>query len=247
MFLSDTFLQISLKMSIYKSLKEECYEANMVLHKLGLVIFTFGNVSAVDRDKAIFAIKPSGVPYEILKPEDIVIMDYDAQVIEGTMRPSSDTKTHALLYKTWDDIGGITHTHSTYAVAWAQAGMDIPIFGTTHADHTHQDIPCAKALTDEMIQGDYEYETGNQIFDCFRDKGLSHKEVEMVLLQNHGPFTWGKNAEKSVYNAAVLEEIAKMAQLTLQINPNTPRIKDTLRMKHFERKHGKNAYYGQGC
>ena len=247
MFLSDTFLQISLKMSIYKSLKEECYEANMVLHKLGLVIFTFGNVSAVDRDKAIFTIKPSGVPYEILKPEDIVIMDYDAQVIEGTMRPSSDTKTHALLYKTWDDIGGITHTHSTYAVAWAQAGMDIPIFGTTHADHTHQDIPCAKALTDEMIQGDYEYETGNQIFDCFRDKGLSHKEVEMVLLQNHGPFTWGKNAEKSVYNAAVLEEIAKMAQLTLQINPNTPRIKDTLRMKHFERKHGKNAYYGQGC
>ena len=247
MFLSDTSLQISLKMSIYKSLKEECYEANMVLHKLGLVIFTFGNVSAVDRDKSIFAIKPSGVPYEILKPEDIVIMDYDAQVIEGTMRPSSDTKTHALLYKTWDDIGGITHTHSTYAVAWAQAGMDIPIFGTTHADHTHQDIPCAKALTDEMIQGDYEYETGNQIFDCFKDKGLSHKEVEMVLLQNHGPFTWGKNAEKSVYNAAVLEEIAKMAQLTLQINPNTPRIKDTLRMKHFERKHGKNAYYGQGC
>ena len=231
----------------YKALKEECYEANMMLHKLGLVIFTFGNVSAVDRDKAIFAIKPSGVPYEILKPEDIVIMDYDANVVEGTMRPSSDTKTHALLYKTWDDIGGITHTHSTYAVAWAQAGMDIPIFGTTHADHTHQDIPCAKALTDEMIQGDYEYETGNQIFDCFRDKGLSHQEVEMVLLQNHGPFTWGKNAEKSVYNAAILEEIAKMAQLTLQINPNTPRIKDTLRMKHFERKHGKNAYYGQGC
>ena len=234
-------------MNVYKSLKEECYEANMVLHKLGLVIFTFGNVSAVDRDKAIFAIKPSGVPYEILKPENIVIMDYDANVIEGTMRPSSDTKTHALLYKTWDDIGGITHTHSTYAVAWAQAGMDIPIFGTTHADHTHQDIPCAKALTDEMIQGDYEYETGNQIFNCFRDKGLSHQEVEMVLLQNHGPFTWGKNAEKSVYNAAVLEEIAKMAQLTLQINPNTPRIKDTLRIKHFERKHGKNAYYGQGC
>ncbi len=247
MYLSNIFLQFSQEMSVYKSLKEECYEANMVLHKLGLVIFTFGNVSAVDRDKAIFAIKPSGVPYEILKPENIVIMDYDANVIEGIMRPSSDTKTHALLYKTWDDIGGITHTHSTYAVAWAQAGMDIPIFGTTHADHTHQDIPCAKALTDEMILGDYEYETGNQIFDCFRDKGLSHQEVEMVLLQNHGPFTWGKNAEKSVYNAAVLEEIAKMAQLTLQINPNTPRIKDTLRMKHFERKHGKNAYYGQGC
>jgi L-ribulose-5-phosphate 4-epimerase len=232
-------------MNQYKSLREECYDANMRLNSLGLVIFTFGNVSAVDREKSIFAIKPSGVPYEILKPEDIVIMDYDAKVVEGKMRPSSDTKTHALLYKTWNDIGGITHTHSTYAVAFAQAGMDIPIFGTTHADHTHQDIPCAKVLTDEMIKGDYEYETGNQIFDCFKEKGLSHQEVEMVLLQNHGPFTWGKNAEKSVYNAAVLEEVARMAYLTLQLNPLTPRIKDTLRMKHFERKHGKNAYYGQ--
>lgn len=234
-------------MSQYRSLQEECYEANMRLNTLGLVIFTFGNVSAVDREKAIFAIKPSGVPYDLLKPEDIVIMDYDAKVVEGKMRPSSDTKTHALLYKTWDDIGGVTHTHSTYAVAFAQAGMDIPIFGTTHADHTHQDIPCAAVLTDEMIQGDYEYETGNQIFDCFREKGLSHHEVEMVLLQNHGPFTWGKNADKSVYNAAVLEEVARMAYLTLQLNPLTPRIKDTLRMKHYERKHGKNAYYGQGC
>ena len=234
-------------MNQYKSLREECYEANMRLNTLGLVIFTFGNVSAVDKEKAIFAIKPSGVPYEILKPEDIVIMDYDAKVVEGKMRPSSDTKTHAQLYKTWDDIGGVTHTHSTYAVAFAQAGMDIPIFGTTHADHTHQDIPCATVLTDEMIKGDYEYETGNQIFDCFKEKGLSHYEVEMVLLQNHGPFTWGKNADKSVYNAAVLEEIARMAYLTLQLNPLTPRIKDTLRMKHYERKHGKNAYYGQGC
>jgi len=232
-------------MSLYKTLKEECYEANIRLDTLGLVIFTFGNVSAVDRDKAIFAIKPSGVNYDLLKPEDIVIMDYDAKVVEGKMRPSSDTKTHALLYKTWNDIGGIAHTHSTYAVAFAQAGMDIPIMGTTHADHTHQDIPCATVLTDEMIQGNYEYETGNQIFNCFRDKGLSYKEVEMILLQNHGPFTWGKSADKSVYNAAVLEEIARMAYLTLQLNPLTPRIKDTLRMKHYERKHGKNTYYGQ--
>jgi L-ribulose-5-phosphate 4-epimerase len=231
---------------MYKSLKEECYEANMQLPKMGLVLFTFGNVSAVDREKAVFAIKPSGVPYELLKPEDIVIMDYDANVVEGKMRPSSDTKTHALLYKTWCDIGGITHTHSTYAVAWAQAGLDIPIFGTTHADHTHQDIPCAAVLSDEMVQGDYEHETGNQIFDVFKAKGLSYKEVEMVLLQNHGPFTWGKTAEKSVYNAAVLEELARMAYLTLQINPLTPKLKDTLRMKHYERKHGKNAYYGQG-
>lgn len=233
-------------MSQYKLLREECYEANMQLNKLGLVLFTFGNVSALDKDKAVFGIKPSGVPYEVLKPEDIVIMDYDAKVVDGKMRPSSDTKTHAQIYKNWEGIGGITHTHSTYAVAWAQAGINIPLFGTTHADHTHQDIPCAAVLTDEMIKGDYEYETGNQIFNCFKEKNISYKEVEMVLLQNHGPFTWGKSAEKSVYNAAVLEEIAKMATLTLQINPNTLRIKDTLIMKHFERKQGKNAYYGQG-
>lgn len=234
-------------MNPYKTLKEECYEANMLLNKLGLVIFTFGNVSSLEKSKAVFGIKPSGVPYETLKPEDIVIMDFDAKVVDGKMRPSSDTKTHAQLYKNWEGIGGITHTHSTYAVAWAQAGLDIPIFGTTHADHTHQGIPCAAVLTDEMIKGDYEFETGNQIFGCFKEKNLSYLEMEMVLLQNHGPFTWGKDAAKSVYNAAVLEEIAKMAHLTLQINPDTPRIKDTLRMKHFERKHGKNAYYGQGC
>lgn len=234
-------------MNVYKTLKEECFEANMQLPKLGLVLFTFGNVSAVDRKAGVFAIKPSGVPYEHLKAEDIVILDFDAQVIEGKMRPSSDTKTHALLYKTWNDIGGITHTHSTHAVAWAQAGRDIPIYGTTHADHTHHDIPCAPVLSDEMVTGDYEYETGNQIIDLFKSKGLSHLEIEMVLLQNHGPFTWGKDAAKSVYNAAVLEEIAKMANLTLQINPNTPKLKESLRMKHFERKHGKDAYYGQGC
>lgn len=232
-------------MSKYKLLKEECYEANMMLPKLGLVLFTFGNVSAVDQQKGVFAIKPSGMPYEILKPEDIVIMDFDANVVEGTKRPSSDTKTHALLYKTWADIGGITHTHSTYAVAWAQAGKDIPIMGTTHADHTHQNIPCATVLSDEMIKGDYEYETGNQIINCFRDKNMNNSELEMILIQNHGPFTWGKTAEKSVYNAAVLEEIARMAYLTLQINPDTPIIKESLRMKHYERKHGKNAYYGQ--
>lgn len=219
----------------------------MQLPKLGLVLFTFGNVSAVDRDRGVFAIKPSGVPYEQLQAGDMVIVDYDANVVAGSLRPSSDTKTHALLYKTWPGIGGIVHTHSTYAVAWAQAGMAIPILGTTHADHTHQDIPCAPVLTDAMIQGDYEHETGHQIFNCFLDKGLTYGEMEMVLLQNHGPFSWGKTAEKAVYNSAVLEELARMAYLTLQINPNTPRMKDTLRMKHFERKHGLNAYYGQGC
>lgn len=232
---------------MYQTLQEECYEANLQLPKLGLVLFTFGNVSAVDRNRAVFAIKPSGVAYDKLQPGDMVICDYDARVVAGSLRPSSDTKTHALLYKTWADIGGITHTHSTYAVAWAQAGLDIPIFGTTHADHTHRDIPCAPVLTDAMIQGDYEHETGNQIFDVFREKGLSPNEVEMVLLQNHGPFTWGKTAEKSVYNAAVLEEVARMAYLTLQINPLTPRLKGTLCQKHYERKHGSTAYYGQGC
>ena len=232
---------------MYKSLREECYEANLQLPELGLVLFTFGNVSAVDRERAVFAIKPSGVAYAVLQPTDIVICDYDGRVVEGTMRPSSDTKTHALLYKTWAEIGGIAHTHSTHAVAWAQAGRDIPIFGTTHADHTHQDIPCAPVLTDEMIRGDYEHETGHQIFNAFAEKGLNPAEMEMVLLQNHGPFTWGKNADKAVYNSAVLEELARMAYLTLQINPDTPRLKDTLRLKHYERKHGKNAYYGQGC
>jgi len=232
---------------MYSTLKDECYEANMQLPQLGLVLFTFGNVSAADRQQGVFAIKPSGVPYETLKPADIVIMDYDGRVVEGTMRPSSDTKTHALLYKTWASLGGITHTHSTYAVAWAQAGLDIPILGTTHADHTHRDIPCAPVLTDAMIQGDYEHETGNQIIDCFAEQGLLPTEMEMVLLQNHGPFTWGSTAAKSVYNAAVLEEIARMAYITRQINPNVAPLKDTLRQKHYARKHGPNAYYGQGC
>ena len=232
---------------MYKTLKDECFEANKQLPRLGLVLFTFGNVSAVDRDRAVFAIKPSGVPYNALRPDDIVICDYDARVVDGVMRPSSDTKTHALLYKTWDDIGGIVHTHSTYAVAWAQAGLDIPVLGTTHADHTHRDIPCAPVLTDAMIAGDYEHETGHQIINCFAEKELSHREVEMVLLQSHGPFTWGKTPEKAVYNSAVLEEIARMAYLTLQLNPDVSRLKDTLRLKHYERKHGTNAYYGQDC
>lgn len=232
-------------MSKYLELKQECYEANMQLPKLDLVVYTFGNVSAVDRKEGIFAIKPSGVPYEDLRPDDIVILDFDNKVIEGSMRPSSDTKTHAFLYKTWEDIGGISHTHATYSVAWAQAQMDIPIFGTTHADHLTNDIPCAPPMRDELIEGDYEHMTGQQILDCFSDKGLSYKEVEMVLIGNHGPFTWGKTAAKAVYNSRVLEELAKMAYLTHQINPFAPRLKDSLIKKHYDRKHGKNAYYGQ--
>ena len=231
--------------SSYKSLKEECYEANMQLDALKLVIYTFGNVSAVDRSKGLFAIKPSGVPYEILKPEDIVIVDYDNNIIEGNMRPSSDTKTHAYLYKHWEKIGGIAHTHATYSVAWAQSQRDIPIFGTTHADHLTADIPCAPPMADALIQGNYEHNTGIQILDCFKEKGLNYEEVEMVLLGNHGPFTWGKNAAKAVYNSKVLEAVAEMAYLTLQINLNAPRLKDSLIKKHYDRKHGTDSYYGQ--
>lgn len=231
--------------NMYSDLKHECYDANMQLNALNLVVYTFGNVSAVDRKNGVFAIKPSGVPYEDLKPEDIVIVDFENNIIEGTMRPSSDTKTHAYLYKNWPNIGGVAHTHATYSVAWAQAQRDIPIFGTTHADHLTTDIPCAAPMADALIEGNYEHNTGIQILDCFKEKNLSYEEVEMILIGNHGPFAWGKNAAKAVYNSKVLEVIAEMAHLTLQINPNAPRLKDSLIKKHYERKHGKDSYYGQ--
>jgi L-ribulose-5-phosphate 4-epimerase len=204
-------------------------------------------VSVVDRDKNVFAIKPSGVPYATLKADDIVIVDFDGRVVEGNKRPSSDTKTHAVLYKHWDTIGAIVHTHSTYSTAWAQALMDIPILGTTHADHLTVDIPCAPPMKDALIGGDYEHATGFQIMEEFEQRGYDYAAIEMVLLGNHGPFTWGKDAEKAVYNAAVLEEIARMAYLTCTINPSVKRLKDSLIQKHYERKHGKDAYYGQGC
>lgn len=232
-------------MSKYKELKEECYEANMELPKLDLVIYTFGNVSAVDRDRAVFAIKPSGVPYQVLKAKDIVVLDYENKIVEGAMRPSSDTKTHSFLYCEWPDIGGICHTHATYSVSWAQAQRDIPILGTTHADYLIHDVPCASPMRDELIKGDYEHNTGRQIIDCFESKNLNYKEVEMILIGNHGPFTWGKDANKAVFNSKLLEELAKMALFTLTINPDAPRLKDALIRKHYERKHGKNAYYGQ--
>ena len=229
----------------YQHIKEEAYAANMQLPELGLVLFTFGNVSAADRSKGVFAIKPSGVPYKDLSPDKMVIVDFDGNTVEGTLRPSSDTLTHAVLYKHWEGINGIVHTHSTYATAWAQSQRDIPIFGTTHADHNTQDIPCAPPMSDEMIAGNYEYETGFQILNCFKERGLDHKEMEMILVGNHAPFTWGKNADKAVYNSAVLETVAQMALLTEQINPNAPRLKDALIKKHFERKHGPHSYYGQ--
>ncbi|AZI26931.1 MAG: L-ribulose-5-phosphate 4-epimerase [Pedobacter agri] len=232
-------------MSNYQDIKEQAYLANMELPKLGLVLFTFGNVSAADRNKGVFAIKPSGVPYPELSADKMVIVDFDGNTVEGNLRPSSDTKTHAVLYKHWEDVGGIVHTHSTYGTAWAQAQKAIPIYGTTHADHLTVDIPCAPPMDDAMIKGNYEYETGFQIMNHFENLGLSHKEVEMILVGNHAPFTWGKTAEKAVYNSAVLEAVAQMALLTQQINPQAPKLKDSLIEKHYERKHGSSAYYGQ--
>ncbi|GHE48303.1 L-ribulose-5-phosphate 4-epimerase [Sphingobacterium griseoflavum] len=230
---------------MYQSIKDEAYHCNMQLPKLGLVLFTFGNVSVADRSKGVFAIKPSGVPYDELTPDQMVVVDFDGQIVEGTLRPSSDTKTHAVLYKHWEEIGGITHTHSTYATAWAQSQRNIPIFGTTHADHLTTDIPCAPPMSDEMILGNYEYETGFQIINHFEAERLDYKEVEMILVGNHAPFAWGKTGIKSVYNSAVLETVAQMALLTEQINPQAPRLKDALIKKHYERKHGGEAYYGQ--
>jgi L-ribulose-5-phosphate 4-epimerase len=232
-------------MSKYTHIQESAYEANKQLPKLGLVLFTFGNVSAADRDLGVFAIKPSGVPYEELSPDGMVIVDFEGKTVKGKLRPSSDTLTHAVLYKHWEKIGGIAHTHSTYATAWAQTQRDIPLYGTTHADHNTVDIPCAPPMGDESIKGDYEYQTGFQIMDAMKAKGLSYEEVEMILVGNHAPFTWGKTPEKAVYNSAVLEAIAKMAYITQQLRSDSPRLKEALIKKHFARKHGPDSYYGQ--
>ncbi|HXB45453.1 MAG TPA: L-ribulose-5-phosphate 4-epimerase AraD [Puia sp.] len=229
----------------YKHIQQAAYEANMQLPKSGLVIFTFGNVSAADRNLGMFAIKPSGVPYDNLSPNKMVIVDFDGNTVKGKLRPSSDTKTHAVLYKHWDKINGIAHTHSLYATAWAQSLRDIPIYGTTHADHNRVDIPCAPPMSNEMIQGDYEYQTGFQIINWMKEKNLNYEEIEMILVGNHAPFTWGNTADKAVYNSAVLEAIAHMAFVTEQVKPLAPRLKEALIKKHFERKHGPDSYYGQ--
>ena len=229
----------------YQQLQLAAFDANRQLPKLNLVLFTFGNVSVIDRSLGVFAIKPSGVPYEELSPEKMVIVNLEGKTIKGSFRPSSDTLTHAVLYKHWPNIGSIVHTHSIYATSWAQTQRDIPIYGTTHADHTTYDIPCAAPMSEKMIKGNYEYETGIQIINCLKKKGLSYEEIEMVLVANHAPFTWGKTAEKAVYNSAVLENIAHIAYLTEQINKDSPRLKEALIQKHFERKHGPDSYYGQ--
>ena len=232
-------------MSLYEALKKEAYEANMEIPKRNLAIYTFGNVSAIDREKGVFAIKPSGVPYEELSVEKMVIVDLDGVVLEGSLSPSSDTLTHAILYQYFNNIKGIAHTHSTYATSYAQACKEVPIYGTTHADHAAGNIPLTKVMSDQMIKGNYEKETGNQIIECFKENNISYEEFQMILVACHGVFTWGNSAEKAVYNAAVLEEIAKMAYFTEHINPWAETIKETLIEKHYQRKHGDNAYYGQ--
>ncbi len=229
-----------------EELKRAVYEANMELPKRGLVTYTWGNVSGIDREKGLFVIKPSGVEYDELKPEDLVVMDLNGNKVEGKMNPSSDTKTHLELYKAFPDLGGIVHTHSTHAVAWAQAGRDITAYGTTHADYFYGDIPCARSLTAQEIEEDYETNTGKVIIETFKERGIEPKFVPAVVCRNHGPFTWGKDAAQAVYHAVVLEEVAKMAWLTEQLNHHVQRAPQYIQDKHFLRKHGPNAYYGQG-
>ena len=232
-------------MSKYKQIQEEACDANRQLPTLGLVVLNFGNVSVADRKEGVFAIKPSGVPYEELRPRKMVIVDFEGKTISGKLRPSSDTRTHALLYKNWPTIGSVVHTHSTYATAWAQAQREVPIYGTTHADHYTGAIPCVPPMEDHMIAGDYEYQTGFQIINYLKEKNISYEELEMILVGNHAPFTWGKNAAKALHNSVVLEAIAHMAILTEQINPQAATLKTALIKKHFERKHGPDSYYGQ--
>jgi len=232
-------------MNKYKYIKEEAYEANMQLPQLGLVLFTFGNVSVADHKVGVFAIKPSGVPYQELTPEKMVIVDFNGVTVAGEMRPSSDTRTHAVIYSNWPDVAAIAHTHSTYATAWAQSLRDIPVYGTTHADHLTVNIPCAPPMDDHMIRDDYEYQTGFQIINEMNNRQLNYHDVEMILVGNHAPFTWGATANKAVYNSAVLESIAQMAFITESVNAAAQPMKDSLIRKHFERKHGPGSYYGQ--
>lgn len=228
-----------------EDVKQRVYDANMALPKHGLIKFTWGNVSEIDRESGLFVIKPSGVPYDELKPEDMVVVDLDGKIVEGDLNPSSDTETHRILYKEFPEMGGIVHTHSPWAVSFAQAGIDLPAAGTTHADTFYGDVPVARQMTDEEINGEYELETGNVIIETFKKRGIDPMAVPAVLAQDHGPFTWGESADKAVYNAVVLEESAKMAYHTIMLNPHNIHVSQTLLDKHYLRKHGANAYYGQ--
>ncbi|MBO4923202.1 MAG: L-ribulose-5-phosphate 4-epimerase [Bacteroidales bacterium] len=233
-----------------EELKEKVFRANLDLVKHGLVIFTWGNVSAIDRATGLVVIKPSGVSYETMRAEDMVVVDLDGKVVEGDLRPSSDTPTHLVLYKAFSEIGGVVHTHSTYATAWAQAGLDIPNIGTTHADYFHDDIPCTRDMKKSEVFGEYEKETGNVIVERF--KGMNPVDTPAVLVKNHGPFIWGTDADNAVHNAVVLEQVAKMGFVAVTLNLSTldlvnhkPSMNKLLIEKHYSRKHGPNAYYGQ--
>lgn len=225
-----------------EQLKEEVCKANLDLVKHGLVIFTWGNVSAIDRKSGLVVIKPSGLSYDAMKPSDMVVVDLDGNVVDGNLRPSSDMPTHVVLYKAFPAIGGVVHTHSTYATAWAQAGIDLPNIGTTHADYFHDAIPCTADMTKEEVTGQYELETGNVIVKRF--EGINPVHTPGVLVKNHGPFSWGTSADDAVHNAVVMEQVAKMASIAFSVNPNLT-MNPLLVEKHFSRKHGPNAYYGQ--
>lgn len=228
-----------------EALKEEVYYANLELPKQGLIKYTWGNVSGIDRKEGLFVIKPSGVDYETLKPSDMVVCDLEGNVVEGTMNPSSDTPTHAVLYKEYTEIGGIVHTHSAWATIWAQAGLDVPAMGTTHADTFYGTVPCARFLTQEEIDSGYEKETGHVIIETFEKRGIDPMAVPGVLLHGHGPFTWGKNADSAVMNAVVLDEVCKMNLFARQLNHFSEELPQRILDKHYLRKHGKDAYYGQ--
>ena len=225
-----------------EALKEKVFHANLDLVKHGLVIFTWGNVSAIDRESGLVVIKPSGVSYDEMKAEDMVVVDLEGNVVEGNLRPSSDTPTHLVLYKAFPEIGGVVHTHSTYATAWAQTGCDIPNIGTTHADYFHEAIPCTSDMTKAEVEGQYELETGNVIVKRF--EGINPDHTPGVLVKNHGPFSWGTSPANAVYNAKVMEQCAKMAFVSFMVNPETT-MNPLLIEKHYNRKHGPNAYYGQ--
>ena len=226
-----------------EQLKEQVCKANLDLVKHGLVIFTWGNVSAIDREQGLVVIKPSGVDYDDMKPSDMVVVDLDGKIVEGELRPSSDTATHLEIYKAFPEVGGIVHTHSTYATAWAQAGMDIPNIGTTHADYFHRAIPCTASMREEQM-GEYEKHTGTVIVERFVEAGMNPMHTPGVLVKNHGPFAWGKDGDEAVHNAVVMEQVAKMAFVAYQVNPALT-MNDLLIEKHYSRKHGANAYYGQ--
>ena len=229
--------------SPYRDLQERAFEANREIPRRGLAIYTFGNVSAFDAALGALAIKPSGVAYEALRVEDMVVLDLQGKVIEGDLRPSSDTPTHLVLYRAFRGLGGVVHTHSTYATGWAQACLPIPLYGTTHADHLGEDVPCTAMLSAERVEREYELETGTQIVECFLTRDPLH--TPMVLVAGHGAFAWGATAAEAVYHAAVLEEIARMAFITRTLAPGASRLPAHLVRKHFERKHGREAYYGQ--